>query len=52
MAQMDLGGKVLLGINEVFADVANVLLFKGERLIDEKELSDAGTHSQYHTDGK
>ena len=52
MAQKDLGGKVLLSINEVFADVANVLLFKGERLIEEKDLSSADKHSQYHTDGK
>lgn len=52
MAQKDLGGKVLLSINEVFADVANVLLFKGERLIEEKDLRSADKHSQYHTDGK
>ena len=38
MAQKDLGEKALLGIDEVFADVANVLLFGGRRLIKEDEL--------------
>ena len=52
MAQKDLGGKVLLGINDVFADVANVILFQGKEGIKGSELKSAGTHSQYHSDGK
>ena len=52
MAQKDLGGKVLLGINDVFADVANVILFQGKEVIKGSELKSAGTHSQYHSDGK
>ena len=52
MAQKDLGGKTLLELNDVFADVANVLLFKGERVILEKDLQSENAHSQYHADGK
>lgn len=52
MAQKDLGSKTLLGIDEVFCDVAGVLLFHGKSEIKADELEDVDTHSQYHADGK
>ena len=52
MAQKDLAGKILLGIDEIFCDVVNILLLKGERLIKEEDLEDVNTHTQYHADGQ
>ena len=52
MAQKDLAGKILLGIDEIFCDVVNVLLLKGECLLKEEDLEDVNTHTQYHADGR
>lgn len=37
---------------DVFADIVNVLLFKGRRVIDPNDLRDALPHSIYKMDGK
>lgn len=37
--------------NDVFADIVNVLLFGGQRLIDENELHDASARSEYAEKG-
>ena len=48
MAGKDLGCKILLDIDEVFADVFNVCLFKGKELIKPEALSQAQERSQFH----
>lgn len=47
MSQKDYSEKILLNINEIFADVVNVLMFNGKQVIDSKSLSDASTIAQY-----
>lgn len=44
--------KVLESHNDVFADIVNVLLFNGKRIIGEGELSVDEPHSFYKADGK
>lgn len=50
MVQKDLNEKILVGYNDVFADVVNVLIFGGEQRIKEKELANSLVHSQYRAD--
>ena len=38
MAEKDITEKQLASYNDVFADIVNVLLFDGERLVKEDEL--------------
>ena len=52
MAEKDITEKNLESLNDVFADIVNVLLFKGERLIDENELEADTTKSMFKSDGK
>lgn len=52
MAEKDITEKNLEALNDVFADIVNVLLFKGERLIDENELEADITKSMFKSDGK
>lgn len=52
MAEKDITEKNLEALNDVFADIVNVLLFKGERLIDENELEADTTKSMFKSDGK
>ena len=52
MAEKDITEKNLEVLNDVFADIVNVLLFKGERLIDENELEADTTKSMFKSDGK
>ena len=52
MAEKDIVEKTLEGYNDVFADIVNVLLFDGKRLIDPDDLEDMTTHSVYKADGK
>ncbi len=40
MSQKDITEKMLFTYNDVFADVVNALLFKGEQVIAEEELVD------------
>ena len=52
MAQKDISEKSLENLNDVFSDIANVLLFNGRQLIGEDELEDALPKTQYKADGK
>ena len=52
MAEKDMTEKTLEAYNDVFADIANVLLFQGQNVISEKELEDAVPRSLYKADGK
>lgn len=52
MAEKDITEKNLEALNDVFADIVNVLLFKGERLINENELEADNTKSMFKSDGK
>ena len=47
MGSIDITEKTLLSYNDVFADVINVLLCNGERIVNENDLTDAQTFSQY-----
>lgn len=52
MGEKDISEKILADYNDVFADVVNVLLFQGERLIKEEELTNTKDKSQYKADGR
>ena len=52
MAEKDMNSKVLEALNDVFADIVNVLLFNGEAVISENSLSETSTYSNYTTNGK
>ena len=51
MAEKDITEKTLEAFNDVFADIVNGLLFKGEQVIQEQALTDAQPFSMYKTDG-
>lgn len=50
MGQKDITEKSLEDYEDVFADIVNVLLFEGERLVKEQELIPIATTSQYKAD--
>ena len=52
MAEKDITEKTLEEYNDVFADIANVILFGGEQVIREDELEDAVPYSMYKADDK
>lgn len=52
MAEKDITEKILADYNDVFADIINVLLFKGEQVISPDDLESTSTKSQYKADGK
>ena len=52
VAEKDIAEKTLEGYNDVFADIANVLLFNGRRLINPDDLEDRTPNSSYKVDGK
>lgn len=52
MAEKDITEKNLEALNDVFADIVNVLLFKGEQIINEKDLEADTTKSMFKADGK
>ncbi|MBR6200142.1 MAG: Rpn family recombination-promoting nuclease/putative transposase [Spirochaetales bacterium] len=52
MAEKDIAEKTLEEYNDVFADIANVILFGGEQVIKEDELEDAAPYSMYKIDDK
>ena len=52
MAEKDVAEKILLSYNDVFADLVNVLLFDGERVIAPDELEDQAPRSYYKTAGE
>lgn len=52
MTEKDITEKNLEALNDVFADIVNVLLFKGEQVINEKDLEADTTKSMFKADGK
>ena len=52
MAGKDIAEKNLEEWNDVFADIVNVLLFNGKRLVKEDELESDTKSSQFKADGK
>ena len=52
MGEKDATEKTLESYADVFADIVNVLLFDGKRIIDPEELRDALPRSIYKADGK
>ena len=51
MKSKDITQKMLEGYNDVFADIVNVLLFNGKRVIKENTLFEAGIESTLKFDG-
>lgn len=52
MGEKDITEKHLEAWNDVFADIVNVLLFKGKRLIKENDLESDTKDSMFKADGK
>lgn len=52
MREKDVTQKMLECYNDVFADVLNVLLFNGEMIVDESNLTDALPMSVLKVDGR
>ncbi len=52
MAEKDLATKYLEDYNDVFADIVNVLLYRGKQIVLAEQLTEAGTESQYKSDGQ
>ena len=50
MGQADIAEKNFIALNDVFADIFNVLVFEGKRLMSEETLSDQSPLSQYKAD--
>lgn len=50
MAEKDIAEKTFIALNDVFADIINVLIFKGEQVITIDSLEDIAPVSQYKTD--
>ncbi len=47
MGEKDLTEKILEDYNDVFADIFNTIIFKGQQRIQPMSLQDTGVHSQY-----
>ena len=52
MGEKDIVEKTLESYNEVFADIVNVLLFKGEQIIQPEDLVDQTPRAMYKADDK
>ena len=52
MAEKDITERILLAYNDVFADVVNGLLFKGQQFISPEDLVDQAPRASYKADGK
>ena len=52
MGEKDIVEKTLEAYNEVFADIVNVLLFKGDRIIQPEDLVDQTPRAMYKADEK
>ena len=50
--EKDITEKTLEAYNDVFADITNVFMFNGRRVIKEAELTDARARSYYKADGR
>ena len=51
MAEKDITEKTLEAYNDVFSDIVNGLLFRGEQVVTEQSLTDAQPLSMYKADG-
>jgi hypothetical protein len=51
MGQKDISEKTLLDYNDVFADIINGIIFKGEQRVHPDTLENMTVHSQYKADG-
>ncbi|MBO6090245.1 MAG: Rpn family recombination-promoting nuclease/putative transposase [Lachnospiraceae bacterium] len=49
---LDLSEKILVDYNDVFADIMNVFLYDGKRVIKEEQLENSKDVTQYKADGK
>ena len=49
---LDSNEKILVDYNDVFADIMNVFLYNGERVIKEEDLENSKDRSQYKADGE
>ena len=49
---LDSNEKILADYNDVFADIMNVFLYDGERIIKEEDLENSKDMSQYKADGE
>lgn len=52
MGEKDITEKHLEAYNDVFADIVNVLLFKGNQLMKEQDLESAAKDTMFKADGK
>lgn len=52
MGEKDIAEKLLFDYNDVFADIVNVLLFNGSKIVHPDELQSTKDESQYKIDGK
>ena len=50
MGEKDVSEKILEDYNDVFSDIINGLVFKGEQVIKPEELRNSAVHSQYKAD--
>ena len=50
MGEKDLTEKILEDYNDIFADIVNVLVFKGKQRIKPDDLENTALHSQYRSD--
>lgn len=51
MGEKDIAGKTLADYNDVFADIMNVFLFRGEQVISPNDLTPVRSRSQYKAGG-
>lgn len=52
MKEKDITEKTLESYSDVFADIVNVVMFGGERVVAEEDLEDSATFSSYKVDGR
>lgn len=52
MGQKDIAEKTLEAYNDVFADIMNGIIFKGEHIVKEEDLQEAATASVFNTGKK
>lgn len=52
MTEKDMTEKILESYNDVFSDIVNVLLFRGEEILKPEELEDQAPRSYYKADGR
>ena len=50
MAEKDIAEKTFIALDDVFADIFNVLVFQGKRFMSEETLEDVKANSQYKAD--